>query len=46
MNYTQKSALYGLYLSGFLLLMPLVDLLDTKIPFYIWQPIGLIGLSP
>ncbi len=43
MNYTQKSALYGLYLAGFLLLIPLVDLIDTKIPFYIWQPIGIIG---
>jgi len=43
MNYTQKNALYGLYLTGFLLLIPVVDLFDTKIPFYIWQPIGLIG---
>lgn len=44
MNYTQKSALYGLYLTGFLLMVPLVDLVDTKIPFYLWQPIGLIGV--
>ena len=43
MNYTQKNALYGLYLTGFLLLIPLVDLVDTKIPFYVWQPIGIIG---
>jgi len=43
MNYTQKSALYGLYLAGFLLLIPLVDLVDTLIPFYVWQPVGLIG---
>jgi hypothetical protein len=43
MNYTQKSALYGLYLTGFLLLIPLVDLVDTKIPFYVLQIIGLIG---
>lgn len=43
MNYTQKNALLGLYLTGFLLLIPLVDLVDTKIPFYIWQPIGIIG---
>ncbi len=43
MNYTQKSALYGLYLAGFLLLIPLVDLVDTLIPVYVWQPIGLIG---
>lgn len=45
MNYAQKSALYGLYLTGFLLLIPLVDLVDTKIPFYVWQPIGLIGVA-
>ena len=43
MNYTQKSALYGLYLTGFLFLIPLVDFVDMKIPFYIWQPIGIIG---
>lgn len=43
MNYTQKNALLGLYLAGFLLLIPLVDLIDTKIPFYVWQPIGIIG---
>ncbi|MHC4836242.1 MAG: hypothetical protein ACYTCN_09990 [Planctomycetota bacterium] len=41
--YTQKSALYGLYLTGFLLLIPLVDLVDTKIPFYVLQIIGLAG---
>ncbi len=44
MNYTQKNALYGLYLTGFLLMIPLVDWVDTKIPFYIWQPIILIGV--
>ena len=43
MNYTQKNAWYGLYLTGFLLLIPLVDLIDTKIPFYLWQILGLIG---
>ena len=45
MNYTQKSALYGLYLTGFLLLIPLVDLVDTKIPFLLVQIIGLIGTA-
>lgn len=43
MNYTQKNALMGLYLTGFLLLIPLVDLFDTKVPFYIWQPIAIVG---
>jgi hypothetical protein len=43
MNYTQKCALYGLYLTGFLLLIPLVDLVDTKIPFWLVQIIGLTG---
>lgn len=43
MNYAQKSTFLGLYLAGFLLLIPLVDLVDTKIPFYIWQPIAIIG---
>ena len=31
MNKTQKAALYGLYLIAFMLLIPLVDLEDTKI---------------
>jgi hypothetical protein len=31
MNGTQKAALYGLYLVAFMLLIPLVDLVDTKI---------------
>ena len=43
MNYTQKNALYGLYLTGFLLLIPLVDLVDTKIPFWLVQIIGFVG---
>lgn len=43
MNYTQKSALYGLYLTGFLLLIPLVDLVDAKIPFWLVQIMGLAG---
>lgn len=43
MNYTQKCALYGLYLTGFFLLIPVVDLVDTKIPFWFVQIIGLIG---
>jgi uncharacterized Tic20 family protein len=30
MNKTQKAALYGLYLVPFMLLIPLVDLVDTK----------------
>lgn len=44
MNFTQKSALYGLYLAGFLLTVPLVDWIDTRIPFYICQLIILIGI--
>lgn len=44
MNQTQKNALYGLYLTGFLLLIPLIDLVETKISFYLWQPIILIGV--
>ena len=31
MNKTQKAAIYGLYLVGFMLLIPLVDLVDTKV---------------
>lgn len=43
MNYTQKNAWYGLYLTGFLLLIPLVDLVDTKIPFWLVQILVLVG---
>jgi len=45
MNYTQKSALYGLYLVGPLLLIPLGDLVDMKVPFWLMQILGLLGTS-
>jgi|GEM_PF-6764067 len=44
MNYTQKNAWYGLYLAGFLLLVPLIDLAETLIPFYALQALGLAGI--
>ena len=40
MNKTQKAALYGLYLAAFMLLIPLVDLVDTKINPVLLRVIG------
>lgn len=40
MNKTQKAALYGLYLLPFMLLIPLVDLVDTKINPILLRLIG------
>jgi len=40
MNKTQKAALYGLYLVVFMLLIPLVDLVDTKIDPILRRVIG------
>jgi Ca2+/Na+ antiporter len=40
MNRTQKAALYGLYLVAFMLLIPLVDLVDTKINPILLRVIG------
>jgi hypothetical protein len=40
MNKTQKSAIYGLYLVGFVLLIPLVDLVDTKVNPILLRVIG------
>jgi cytochrome bd-type quinol oxidase subunit 2 len=40
MNKTQKAALYGLYLVAFILLIPLVDLVDTKINPILLRVIG------
>ena len=40
MNKTQKAALYGLYLVAFILLIPLVDLVDTKINPILLRAIG------
>lgn len=40
MNRTQKSAIYGLYLVGFMLLIPLGDLVDTKINPILMRAIG------
>lgn len=40
MNRTQKAALYGLYLVAFMSLIPLVDLVDTKINPILLRVIG------
>ena len=40
MNRTQKAALYGLCLVAFMLLIPLVDLVDTKINPILLRVIG------
>ena len=40
MNRTQKSALCGVYLVAFMLLVPLVDLVDTKINPILLHAIG------
>jgi hypothetical protein len=40
MNRTQKAAIYGLYLVGFLLLIPLIDLVDTKVNPILLRAIG------
>ena len=40
MNKTQKGALYGLYTVAFMLLIPLVDLVDTKINPILLRVIG------
>ena len=40
MNKTQKTALYGLYLVAFMLLIPLLDLVDTKINPVLLRVIG------
>ena len=40
MNKTQKAALYGLYIVAFMLLIPLVDLVDTKINPILLRVIG------
>lgn len=40
MNRTQKAALYGLYCVIFMLLIPLVDLVDTKINPILLRVIG------
>ena len=40
MNKTQKAAIYGLYLAGFMLLIPLGDLVDTKVNPVLMRVIG------
>lgn len=40
MNRTQKAALYGLYLVAFMLLIPLGDLVDTKVNPILMRAIG------
>jgi hypothetical protein len=45
MNYTQKCALYGLYLAGLMLLVPLIDKVDKSLPFCLKQILVLIGVG-
>ena len=40
MNRTQRAALYGLYLVAFMLMIPLVDLVDTKMNPILLRVIG------
>jgi len=40
MNKTQKAAIYGLYLVGFMLIIPLVDLVETKVNPVLLRAIG------
>ncbi|MHC5083183.1 MAG: hypothetical protein ACYTET_04505 [Planctomycetota bacterium] len=37
MNYTQKCALFGIYLAGLMMLVPVIDLIDKHLPFWLMQ---------